>query len=247
MKEYRCICQLFVEKEGFLPPTLGENEKPWLNTIINYPGKMHLAIVRYLKTDVIMSVHATLLDAKKEIYVVTLSDVTQMHRMQEQFRHEALIDRLTGAFNRTKFDAVLDSAILNASKKPFTMALLDIDHFKQVNDDFGHLVGDSALKELVILIQDNIRNEDLLARWGGEEFVLIFFTTWEKIIQHIEKLRILVEEHPFSGVDRPITISIGVGEYKPEMGKDSFLKLVDGALYRAKQSGRNCVVEVEVC
>ncbi len=167
-----------------------------------------------------------------------------MHSLQEQFRHASLTDKLTGAFNRTKFDAVFENAILDVSAMPFSMAILDIDHFKLVNDDFGHVCGDSVLKELVALIEKNIRNKDLLARWGGEEFVLIFFTSINNVIKLLEKLRMLVEEYSFTGVDRPVTISIGVGEYKPGIDKDIFLESIDEALYKAKDAGRNRVVEI---
>ena len=245
LHSHRCICELFIETEGFLSPSLNEDDKPWLNTVINQPEKMHLAIVRFLNTDVIVSVTATVLDARKKLYVVTLTDVTQMHRRQEAFRHEALTDKLTGAFNRTKFEATFDNAILHVKEKPFTVAILDIDFFKKINDDFGHLVGDSVLKEMVTLIQDNIRNEDLLARWGGEEFMLVFFTSIDKILLHVEKLRILIQEHPFSGVDRAVTISMGVGEYKESTQREVFLRQIDAALYKAKKSGRNRIVNVD--
>jgi len=245
-QEYQCICELFMKKDGFLPPTLHKNEKPWLDTLLNEPLKMHLAMVKYLNTDTILSVKASLLDAKNKIYLITLSDVTQIHQMKEKFKHEALTDKLTGAYNRTKFDASLDNAILNASKKPFTMAILDIDHFKLVNDVYGHLTGDSVLKELVKLAEDNIRNEDLFARWGGEEFVFIFFTSIDLIRDHIEKIRLLIEKHNFTGLDGSLTVSIGLGEYDSSMSKDSFIASVDNALYRAKETGRNKIIDTRM-
>lgn len=240
-RHHNCICQLFIDEEGFLPSNFSESEgKPWLHTILKYPEKIHLAIVKHLNINVFMMVNATLIDADKELYVVTLADVTQMHRMKEQFRHQALTDELTGAFNRTKFNAVFEAAISNSDKTGFTLAMLDIDHFKAINDQYGHLQGDVILKELVTLIEDNIRNEDVLARWGGEEFMLVFFASMEKIIAHVEKLRLIIAEHPFSGMDDVhITISMGVGGYSAGMDEDVFLKEIDDALCQAKQSGRN--------
>ncbi len=246
-KEQNCVCKFFVEKEGFLPPSITGTDKEWLKIITNAPQKMHLAIVRrHDRADVIMSVDANLLDAQNELYVINLNDVTPMHRLQEQFRHDSLTDKLTGAFNRTKFDAVFENAILDISNQPFSVAILDIDHFKMVNDDFGHLCGDTVLQELVQLIEKNIRKEDLLSRWGGEEFTLIFFTSQDKIMGLLEKLRSLVENYSFSGVDRPITISAGVGEYKEGTDdKNSFLTSIDEALYKAKETGRNRIVTIE--
>ncbi len=243
-EEHQCICDFFLEKEGFLPPDLSNNKKNWLEIIINNSDKLHLAIVNHNNTDVILSVHATLLDEHKEMYVVTLNDVTQIHQAKEQFRHDALTDKLTGVSNRTKFDAVLDSAIASSADNVFTMAMIDIDHFKQINDDFGHVQGDRVLKELALLIESNIRSEDLFTRWGGEEFALIFFTSLDKIMLQLEKIRQLVSQTSFSGINRTMTISIGVGEYSQQLDKDSFTRKVDDALYQAKQSGRNCIVKV---
>jgi diguanylate cyclase (GGDEF)-like protein len=241
-KDHQCISELFINKEGFLDAAESDGQKVWLMTVINHPEKMHLAIVKYFNADVFMLVHAVLIDAEKEIYVITLSDVTQMHRMKEQFRYDALIDKLTGAFNRTKLDAIIDNEILTATvEKTFSLAMLDIDYFKKINDEFGHLQGDSILKELVILIEDNIRNEDLLIRWGGEEFFLVFFISLNKIRLLVERIHVIIAQHPFSGMEKPVTVSIGVGEYTPGVKKDVFLKQIDEALYHAKRSGRNCV------
>jgi len=248
-QDHHCICQLFIDKEGFLPSAYSESEKKkWLHIILDEQDKTHLAIVKHHNTEVIMLVKATILDADKELYVVTLSDVSQMHRLQENFKHEALTDKLTGAFNRTKFDVVLNNAILNAENNNFTLAMFDIDNFKDINDHYGHLQGDTVLQELVRLIEDNIRSEDILTRWGGDEFVIIFFTNKEKVHTHIEKIRFRIEEYSFSNMHdsilNNITISIGLGEYTMGMDKEVFLQQIDDALYQAKASGRNCVMEM---
>jgi diguanylate cyclase (GGDEF)-like protein len=124
--------------------------------------------------------------------------------------------------------------------------MFDIDHFKQVNDNFGHLAGDYVLKHLASVIKSRIRREDIMARYGGEEFAIIlpeieYFNAMrfaEKIRQLVERTTFLFEETVI-----PITISVGVGTSGEELQTmEAFIKIADDNLYKAKRSGRNCVV-----
>lgn len=161
----------------------------------------------------------------------------------EQVRKQANIDGLTGIFNRRYFETKLLEKMDEAVRYGGGLALLmiDIDHFKAVNDDFGHLLGDEVLRQVASLLSHNLRKVDVLCRYGGEEFVVIApATTGQNALTFAEKLRKSIELHPFPGVPRPVTISIGIAGF-PDNGdtRDPLVRAADMALYRAKQLGRN--------
>jgi diguanylate cyclase (GGDEF)-like protein/hemerythrin-like metal-binding protein len=119
--------------------------------------------------------------------------------------------------------------------------MLDIDHFKHVNDTFGHLVGDAVLQELVQFIKQVVRSGDLLFRWGGEEFVILAFSTGHRAARSFaEGLRQKIAEHAFPDIGR-LSVSIGVAEYLSSESAAEWFQRADNALYRAKQSGRDRV------
>lgn len=152
-------------------------------------------------------------------------------------------DLLTEAWNRAHFDRVVASELDRSIrfKQPVSLIFLDIDHFKQINDAYGHQTGDSVLRELVQEINAAIRSTDMLFRWGGEEFVVIATSTGYRACATLaEKIREKVERHRFSGVGS-VTISMGVAEYITSESLDIWFGRVDKALYRAKNGGRNCV------
>lgn len=161
----------------------------------------------------------------------------------------SLIDDLTDAYNRRFLFKSLDEEFKRAerSRQPLSCIMLDIDHFKQVNDSCGHDQGDRVLKELSALIMARIRRTDLLARYGGEEFVILLPSTdGEGAYAEAERLRLAVKAYPFSGSGSflPLTVSQGVATYPHERVKSGHDLLVeaDNALYLAKGSGRDAVV-----
>lgn len=174
---------------------------------------------------------------------------------QRQLLEAALRDGLTHAFNRRYFVQRLAAEIRFAERHAQTLALLmiDVDHFKQLNDQHGHLAGDGALKRLVEILAETLRAEDVLARYGGEEFaVLVRGVTLEHACGLGERLRRLVETGRFdatSAGDPPlqVTVSVGVAGYPfapddaPTDPSERLIALADAALYRAKLAGRNQV------
>jgi len=153
-------------------------------------------------------------------------------------------DGLTGAFNRNKFQEVFEYEQKQSKRysKPLSIAMFDIDYFKKLNDEYGHLVGDEILVNLTKIVTNEIRDTDLFARWGGEEFVILFNnTTYEDAISKSNSIKDIVQNtnHPIAG---NITISFGVTQLKDDDILKSTLKRVDLALYEAKDAGRNCVV-----
>jgi len=154
----------------------------------------------------------------------------------------AIRDNLTGLYNRYKFNEALSNEIKNFTryKNPFCLMMFDIDFFKKINDTYGHDVGDKVLKEISKIATSIVRETDIVARWGGEEFVILCpRTDLKEGIDIAERLRKKIENYNF-GIKR-ITISVGVAEYNNETYKD-FIKKVDDNLYKAKKCGRNKVI-----
>lgn len=157
----------------------------------------------------------------------------------------AYLDGLTGIFNRRYFEMRIAEELERAQRYSANLAVMmvDIDHFKRLNDEFGHLLGDEVLKQVSALFMTQLRKGDLMCRYGGEEFAMVLpQTTGENAMDVAEKLRRMVEGHYFPGVPRPVTISVGVADY-PEHGRtrDEIIATADTALYAAKQAGRNRV------
>jgi diguanylate cyclase (GGDEF)-like protein len=161
----------------------------------------------------------------------------------EKFKILSETDRLTELYNKGKFNEVLQNEIERAKryKRPLSLIIFDIDHFKKINDTYGHKVGDEVLKELAKLIRKNIRKFDFAARWGGEEFVILAPETDIEGAKNLaEKLRKEVEKHKFLQVNK-VTISLGVAQYNFEESPEEFVVRADLALYKAKEGGRNRV------
>lgn len=156
----------------------------------------------------------------------------------------SVTDPLTRIYNRIKFNEELDIQIktFGRHKSTFSLIMFDIDHFKNVNDTYGHDVGDIVLKTLCEIVQGCIREEDVFARWGGEEFMLLMPNDNLDMAKNAaDRIRIKVEAYNFEQV-KSITCSFGVTEFRNEDKNDTFTKRVDDALYTAKHQGRNCVV-----
>ncbi|WP_303903092.1 sensor domain-containing diguanylate cyclase [Thiohalomonas denitrificans] len=170
-------------------------------------------------------------------------DISDRKSLEAELERRACHDFLTGLFNRHRFTEHLERELDRADRYecPVTLILLDIDHFKSVNDTHGHEVGDRALKHVASCLQNAVRSADVLARWGGEEFVILTPETQLDSGRTLaEKLRAELERAPFPPVGS-ITASFGIAEYQPREGADALLKRGDDALYAAKHAGRNCV------
>jgi diguanylate cyclase (GGDEF)-like protein len=172
---------------------------------------------------------------------ITLSIIGELQR---RLVDQAIVDPLTGVFNRRHMERCLGDAIerQRRSSAPASLLLVDVDHFKRINDQFGHAKGDSVLKGIVSLVGKRSRKLDLLFRIGGEEFMLLLPDTQEAAAAVVaEQLRASVAESPLLD-GRQVTVSIGVGELQPGESLDSWMKHADDALYAAKKAGRNRVV-----
>jgi len=178
--------------------------------------------------------------------LVTLTDVTAFEYEKLGLEDQAATDPLTGVLNRRRFMALLREEERRASEggRGFSLIMFDIDHFKTVNDRYGHDVGDSVLREITGVVQDNVRGTDRLSRWGGEEFMILAAESDVRRARRVaERLRRKIEAFDFTGVRTVVTSSFGVTQYRPDEALEDFIKRVDQALYKAKQSGRNRVEE----
>lgn len=158
----------------------------------------------------------------------------------------SVTDALTGIYNRTKINKTLEYEykIAKRYKTPFGVIIVDIDHFKEINDNYGHSVGDDVLKKFANLLKSYIRGTDILGRWGGEEFVIVCpQADLDSLYIAAENLRSRVEKFSFEKELRTVTASFGVACYKEGRDVATILKEADAALYRAKNSGRNRVVK----
>lgn len=166
---------------------------------------------------------------------------------QEALQEQVLRDPLTGLLNRRYLDEAMEIEVQRAARahESVSLVMLDVDHFKRINDDHGHQAGDFALASLAKLLNANVRNGDIVCRYGGEEFVILLSdATTEVATQRAECWRRLVENSPltFDGRQIRLTASFGVATYADHAASaDALLRAADAALYDAKNEGRNRV------
>ncbi len=176
---------------------------------------------------------------EKELYIKELKE------KEQEFYNKSIKDALTTLFNRAYLEEFLSQKLkeVNRYKFPLTIAMIDVDFFKKVNDTYGHLTGDCVLRELASLMKMHFRGSDFIARYGGEEFLIIMpFTDLKDGVKKMEDFRRIVENNRFCKNSLNITISVGVCKYNGSFTKEEFIKCADEKLYQAKKSGRNRVV-----
>lgn len=167
----------------------------------------------------------------------------ELKRVNAILENEATTDSLTGICNRRKFSGRLHMEIQEAKRYGMPLALIffDIDHFKLVNDTHGHETGDNVLQELARIVTGMIRQTDIFARFGGEEFVILVHNNDVRTGRELaEKIRSRVEQHRFPQISS-VTCSFGVAQFYPDDTVETFIKRADDAMYAAKQAGRNRV------
>ena len=180
-----------------------------------------------------------------EHYVAVFHEISEQKRLESELERLATHDRLTGIYNRTKLYELLDNAQSERARyaTPFSVIMFDIDHFKAINDHYGHTIGDAALRELTLQVGSILRETDHFGRWGGEEFlILATHTRQAEAVRLAERIRAAVANTVFEQVGA-ITVSLGVAEIQPADNLDHLEERADEALYAAKAAGRNRVVE----
>ena len=179
-------------------------------------------------------------DNNKIGYASYRENITNTKKLEYISTH----DTLTNLYNRAYFNDTIETKIKTAKRygNEFSLILLDIDHFKKVNDTYGHNIGDEVLIQIAKILKNNIREDDMIARWGGEEFVILLSqTNLDGTYKLAEKLRVIIENSSIIN-EQKITASFGIGNYNKKQTKTEFFEKVDNSLYKAKNNGRNCVV-----
>ena len=170
----------------------------------------------------------------------------ELEKSRQRLEELSLEDDLTALFNRRAFDQLASITLRQAKRNERSecLAMIDIDHFKRVNDDFSHLAGDAVLRHLGQILKINLRESDVIARYGGEEFVVLLpATEIGKALKLMERVRLVVADTNWIDIDEQlrVTMSIGLVEINPETGYDleTALRIADERLYKAKKSGGN--------
>lgn len=178
---------------------------------------------------------------EKEVSILNLTDITIFEKQKTTLEERASIDELTKVYNRAKFQQLFKQTVEENKINPRALCLVifDIDHFKKINDTYGHNKGDEVLVSVSQFIKAQIRMTDILCRWGGEEFTLLLVgSNIDAGVRICEKIRTLVENYPFLE-KRQVTVSMGITQYLDMDTLETFIARADNALYRAKKSGRN--------
>lgn len=172
-------------------------------------------------------------------------DITDRKQLEQRLKELATVDDMTQLWNRRYFIQACEDEFARASRydDPFSFLMLDADKFKKINDDYGHAAGDAVLVQLADVMQNTVRNVDLVGRLGGEEFAILLPTTGEQeALKLAERIRVAVEAQPaeYNGKELPVTISIGVSAFRQgDKQLDDVILRADKALYQAKNQGRN--------
>lgn len=242
-QNYSCICEHFIEDERFFHMGKVPEQCHWTECMEQLPEKERIVSIKDTEGHAhLFSVTINHFDMSDSI--ITLTDISET--MLEQFQLEQQInhDALTGAYNRNFFNGNI-AAIMEALQddhRQLGIILFDIDHFKRINDSYGHDVGDQVLIELVRRVKRFVRSHDRLIRWGGEEFLLVLDAECIATLRVIaENIRQHIEEAPFEGVGT-MTCSFGLTLHRWEETIEQSIKQADIALYEAKNGGRNLVV-----
>lgn len=242
-EDYKCICDRFVVHEHFFSlDMVQENEQHWIESLLNLPERKRIVSILD-KNGTPHAFYVGINTFDENSYVVNFSDISDTMIEKLQFEKQAIVDLLTGAYNRNYFKNSIDTirALYNDKNLKTGIIFFDIDHFKNINDTYGHNIGDVVLIELVKLIKTSLRKNDYLIRWGGEEFLLMIGVDSLKSSSNVaESLRAKIESNIFTDV-KTVTCSFGVAIGDNTIHIDSIISNADKKLYEAKAAGRNLV------
>jgi len=242
---HKNILGTFVHSDGYLYDVTPDENTTFVQLVENTPVQNRVVCIldQTLNPKAFKISLTKIVKSVRDDYLVTLSDITTIKEREKEIQEKAYIDELTQIYNRSKFDKLAEDELLRdiRYKRDLSITIIDIDHFKNFNDTYGHLIGDEVLIMLAEYINNHVRDTDTFARWGGEEFVILFPETKKDIAVIVcEKLRVGIEQlsHPLAG---GITVSFGVTQYQKNDTLKTMFKRCDDALYKAKENGRNMV------
>lgn len=242
-EKHKCICEFFIEDDRFFHLKKIKEDDNWVIKIIELEeSKRIVSIMGKDLKQYVFSVNVNRFD--DDTMIISFTDISQTIFENIYLEEKILHDKLTNAYSREYFDRnyrkFIYESIENHTK--LALAILDIDYFKRVNDTHGHDIGDEVLIKFVQTIQNNLRKNDILVRWGGEEFVLILQLKSQKDLEKkLEYLKESIEVEIFPKINK-LTCSIGGTIYQDSENILNAIKRADEALYKAKADGRNRVI-----
>lgn len=247
LQKYNCVCDLFEEEEGFLHRKM--DGLYWLDYVMAHPEKRHKAkIMKAGEAHVFLVKVKRMRGIKEVLYNVLMQDITQIEAYEKELKILSVTDELTGAGNRLACNQAMEREIVRARRyqKRLSLVLFDLDHFKNINDSFGHDVGDQVLVAVTVEVKRLLRDTDVLCRFGGEEFLIVMPETGvQDAADTAERLRAAITSLTAVDVPVQVTVSFGVAELTRWDTEYTLLKRVDMALYQAKENGRNRVEVAE--
>ena len=242
-KKFHCVMDIFEEEESYFSAKDIENDDPGCPCISTIKDRDVLGVVVHQPTQQKRVLKLNLSQLPNDTFLISMTDVTEIEQQAKRFEYQANHDKLTGAYNRSYLEYVYQKHLDNFAHEGIACAfiLLDIDDFKRINDNYGHLTGDRVLILLSSIITQKIRQDDIFVRWGGEEFVLLLpKTSQENAVKMAEILRQEISKLDI-GIECKITSSFGVTGCLKNDTKEGLFGRLDSALYVAKRSGKNCV------
>ncbi len=249
-----CLFDYFQSSE--LHNDMLQTKQDLIQIFIEQPDKQHILqfkpfdsakVNNTVKPDYSFSLSMTH-EKDTDYYIFSLANISKLTDEFQRLEKSANQDSLTGIANRAKYNQVIEHYIerSHCCYEAFSVIFFDIDHFKRVNDHYGHDVGDKTLKKLTQLVSHHIRERDFFARWGGEEFIILLRgSKIESATKTAEYLRNLIEINNFDPVNK-LTCSFAVVDFKATDSPECLLKRADVVLYRAKAAGRNCVKTYQI-
>ena len=248
--KFNSVKELFIKTEGyFYFDEKIQINHTWVSYVCEYLNGKSTVKMSDLerKNKFIFKISVNKLESKQGYYVVSFNDITDISMQTNKLKKIVNYDSLTEIFNRKYFDELLQKNLLKVKEdnsQNISIIMFDIDNFKLVNDTYGHNMGDIVIKTIASISKSSIRKNDVIARWGGEEFIIILKDTNKFIaIKIAEKIR---SEIYHANIDKigTVTCSFGVHQFKFDDTENSILETVDKYLYQAKKSGKNRVCHI---
>jgi diguanylate cyclase (GGDEF)-like protein len=231
------ICDLYEEGDTDEYLRANMNDKTWIEHIIVNPEHEHKVKITINGITTFFKVDVSVVQSKGSLRAIAIFDDIS------ELVNQSTTDALTRIANRTHFNLLYEHSLYIAKreKTPLSLIFFDIDHFKAVNDTYGHLVGDDVLRHLANLAKNSLRKSDIVARWGGEEFIIVLPNTSLTAASHLaQELRKTIESEEFAVVEH-LTCSFGVAQLQENEDAKKLLLRIDELLYSAKENGRNRV------
>ncbi len=242
-----CLCNYILNEDG---SKKFKNQKEML---LHFQNRQDDRIV-YMRKDInnpksILNAYnvADIYLKTSDKHLIIFTDITEIYNEKEKYKKDSFTDKLTNIKNKNYFNFILPKMINSAkadNRYKLSLIIFDIDFFKNINDTYGHQIGDNILKSLTKMVQKTLREDDLFIRWGGEEFVIICNCNKNSVTSLSEKLKKQIQTYRFETIDK-LTCSFGIATFCKNDDANSLFNRADKALYCAKNNGRNRVRYIE--